>query len=269
MTTNFWETAARCVTADGVPAYLQIEKWLLEAIDQGDLVDGAKFPTERVLAGSLGVSRMTLRQALSTLEAKGRVTRVRGADGGTFVSRPQLDVDLTDLAGLSAQVIRAGRIAGASVVDARTVAADPEVANELKIKKGSPVHRIVRVRLADGQPIGIERSYFPSALFPDMLEKPLDGSLYAVLGTYNAAPTNALEYLNATLATEEDAELLLVHPSTALISVHRLATDAKQRPVEFSQDVFRSDRMRLTATSTLKPGTETSLRQMNAAEQQT
>lgn len=265
MTANFWDTAAACVAADGVPAHLQIETWLLDAMERGDLVEGDKFPNERVLAASLGVSRMTLRQALSVLETRGYLTRVRGADGGTFVSRPQLEVDLTDLAGLSAQVIRAGRIAGAAVIEARTMAAEPAVAHELKIKKGALVHRIIRVRFADGKPIGIERSYFPSEPFPDMLEKPLDGSLYGVLGTYGAAPTDALEYLHATLATEEDAELLLVDPATAVMSVHRLATDANQRPVEFSHDVFRSDRMRLTVRSSLKSGTAASLGQTDTA----
>lgn len=268
MTTIFWGTAAGCVTTDGVPAHLQIESWLLGAIDRGDLAVGAKFPNERSLAASLGVSRMTLRQALAVLENKGFVTRVRGADGGTFVSQPQVEVDLTDLVGLSAQVIRAGRIAGATVVDARTVGAESSVANELKVKKDSLVHRVIRVRLADGEPIGIERSYFPSARFPDMLDKPLDGSLYAVLGSYGAAPVDAVEYLNAALATKEDAELLMMDPGAAVMLVQRLATDAHQQPVEFSRDVFRSDRMRLTVRSALKPGAAAGTQQTDNVERQ-
>lgn len=250
---GFWQTANECLVADGRPAHLQIESWLLEGIRRGDLAEGEKLPNERVLAASLNVSRMTLRQALSALEAKGCVTRKRGADGGTFISRPELEIDLTDLTGLSAQMARARRTAGATVVEARTVAADAEVAGELRIKESAPVHRIVRVRLADAEPVGIERSYFPAAPFPDMLEKQLDGSMYAVLGSYGAAPTDAVEYLNAALASDEDAELLQVDPRSAVMLVRRVATDVDHRPVEFSRDVLRSDRLRLTVRSTLKP----------------
>lgn len=252
MTTKFWNTAQCCVTANGEPAHLQIEEWLLGAITGGQLPQGHKFPTERALASSLKVSRMTLRQALSTLESKGWITRVRGAEGGTFVSSPRFDVDLTDLAGLTAQVTQAGRTAGATVLEARSIAAEPSIARELKLSTGTLVHHIVRVRFADGEPFCIERSYFPSAPFPGMLDVPLTGSLYAVLGTYGAAPTEAVEYLNATVANEEDAKMLSMAPGAAVIQVQRLATDANQRPVEFSLDVYRSDRIRLIVKSSLK-----------------
>lgn len=252
MTTNFWETASGCVTANGDPAHLQIEEWLLGAITSGQLPLNHKFPTERTLASSLNVSRMTLRQALSTLESKGWITRVRGAEGGTFVSSPRFDVDLTDLAGLTAQVTRAGRTAGATVIEARSTAAEPSVARELKISTGTLVHHIVRVRFADGEPICIERSYFPCEIFPGMLDVSLTGSLYAVLGTYGAAPTEAVECLNATVANKEDAHLLSMAPGAAVMQVQRLATDASQRPVEFSLDVYRSDRIRLIVKSSLK-----------------
>lgn len=252
MNTKFWDTAQGCVRANGEPAHLQIEEWLLGAITSGQLPRGHKFPTERTLASSLKVSRMTLRQALSTLETKGWITRVRGVEGGTFVSSPRFDVDLTDLAGLTAQVTQAGRTAGATVLEARTIAAEPLVARELKVKPGTQVHHIVRVRFADGEPICIERSYFPSAQFPGMLDIPLTGSLYAVLGTYGAAPTEALEYLNATVADEKDAQILSMAPGAAVMQVQRLATDSNQQPVEFSLDVYRSDRIRLIVKSALK-----------------
>ncbi|MGP5394911.1 GntR family transcriptional regulator [Arthrobacter rhombi] len=252
MTRGFWESAVGCITADGGPAHTQIEAWLLDAINRGRLAHGQKFPTERALASSLNVSRMTLRQALSTLEARGWITRLRGADGGTFVSSPSFDVDLTDLAGLTAQVARAGRTAGATVIEARTISAEAFVAHELQIGIGAPVHYIVRVRSADGEPVCIERSYFPAEAFPDMLESPLDGSLYALLGTNGAAPTDALEYLRATVANDEDAQLILTDPGAAVMLVQRLATDVNQQPVEFSLDVYRSDRIRLVVKSALR-----------------
>lgn len=252
MTGQFWGTAAACVSAGGPPAHLQIEAWLVAAIERGELGAGDRLPNERSLAASLGVSRMTLRQALAALDAKGYVIRRRGSDGGTFISRPQLEIDLTDLAGLSAQIVRARRIAGATVVQAHTIKADPEVSRELKLARTAHVHRIVRVRLADGAPIGIEHSYFPAARFPDMLDHPLDGSLYAVLGIFGGAPTEAREYLKAALIEPDNAQLLGVANGAAVMVVERLATDANQEAVEFSRDIFRSDQLRLLVQSSLR-----------------
>lgn len=252
MTGQFWTTATTCVSSGGLPAHVQIEAWLVAAIECGELSTGEKLPNERSLAASLGVSRMTLRQALSALDTKGYVTRRRGNDGGTFISRPELEIDLTDIAGLSAQIVRARRIAGANVVRAHTIRASAEVARELRLAPADKVHRIVRVRLADGAPIGIEHSYFPATRFPDMLDHPLDGSLYAVLSALGGAPTEAREYLKAALIEPENAELLGVVSGAAVMVVERLATDANREPVEFSRDVFRSDQLRLLVQSSLR-----------------
>src|SRR5438270_13872669 len=61
------------------------------AIRAGILPAGSRLPAERMLAGQLGISRTTLRQALTTLVQSGHLVAVRGRGGGTFVSeRPPL-----------------------------------------------------------------------------------------------------------------------------------------------------------------------------------
>jgi DNA-binding FadR family transcriptional regulator len=61
------------------------------AIRLGLLAAGTRLPPERDLAGELGISRSTLRQAITTLVQSGHLISVRGRTGGTFVSeRPPL-----------------------------------------------------------------------------------------------------------------------------------------------------------------------------------
>src|SRR3954469_19880224 len=55
------------------------------AIRLGILTSGARLPSERVLAEQLGISRSTLRQAITTLVQSGHLESVRGRGGGTFV----------------------------------------------------------------------------------------------------------------------------------------------------------------------------------------
>jgi GntR family transcriptional repressor for pyruvate dehydrogenase complex len=56
------------------------------AIRTGILPAGSRLPAERTLADELGISRSTLRQALTTLVQSGLLISLRGRGGGTFVS---------------------------------------------------------------------------------------------------------------------------------------------------------------------------------------
>ena len=79
----------------GPPAYAQIVERVESAVSRGELSAGDRLPPERQLAAELGVSRMTLRQALATLESRGLVTRTTGRRGGTFVASPKVERDVT------------------------------------------------------------------------------------------------------------------------------------------------------------------------------
>ena len=59
-----------------------------DAIELGLLADGEQLPRESELAGQLGVSTVTLREALMALRQQGLVTTRRGRGGGSFVSLP-------------------------------------------------------------------------------------------------------------------------------------------------------------------------------------
>ncbi|MFJ6080850.1 FadR/GntR family transcriptional regulator [Streptomyces sp. NPDC092369] len=60
-----------------------------DAIELGLLADGEQLPGESELAGQLGVSTVTLREALMALRQQGLVTTRRGRGGGSFVSLPE------------------------------------------------------------------------------------------------------------------------------------------------------------------------------------
>jgi GntR family transcriptional repressor for pyruvate dehydrogenase complex len=59
------------------------------AIKLGLLEPGARLPAERDLCAQMGISRSTLRQALTALAQSGHLRAVRGRRGGTFVAEPQ------------------------------------------------------------------------------------------------------------------------------------------------------------------------------------
>src|SRR3954451_5591032 len=147
-----------------VPAHVQIEEQLAERIASRELSAGERLPPERELAQGLGVSRMTVRQALGSLAAPGLVER--GVGRGTVVAHRKLDHDLTRVAGLSERLERQGLEPGAQVREAVERNASWAIAAALELEPGSPVVRVRRLRLGNGVPLVLEDSYVPGRLFP-------------------------------------------------------------------------------------------------------
>jgi GntR family transcriptional regulator len=239
-------TPPQIIRAAGVTVHAQIEDWLAGEIARGTLRPGARLPAEQDLAAWFGVSRMTLRHSLGELARRGLVTKAVGRSGGTFVAEPKLEQDLTILTGFSEQLRRHGVVAGARVLAAASRPAGPAAAAALQITEGDPVQDVRRIRLADGKPIAMEHSMFPAALFPGLLERRLDGSLYELLeGHYGQRPHRARESLEPVTAGVREAEALEVREGAPLMLVHRTAYSPSGIPLEFARDLFRGDRTRL------------------------
>ena len=223
--------------------HAQISAEIETAIARGELVPGDRLPAERRLAAQYGVSRMTVRQALQTLESRGLLRRAIGRNGGSFVAEPKLERDLGT--SLSAELAKQGVAAGADVVSAED--------------DGDAVE-IVRVRLADGEPFALERSRFPSQRFARLLDLDLTGSLYELLAEhFDAAPVRAVERLEPVLADADEAAALHVAVGAPLMLVDRTAYDDTGCVVETARDVFRGDRTRIVAFASRQVSTSTGL----------
>ena len=221
------------------PAHAQIEAALAHAIDRGQLSPGQRLPAERLLASRYGVSRMTLRQALGALEQRGRLVRSKGRYGGTFVAEPKLE--LVGTAALSDQLRGLGLAAGARVLSAVERDAEPDEAI-----LGARVCAIERVRLANGEPVALERGSYAADAFPGLLDGPLDGSLYELIrARYEEVPARAQERLEPALARPDEAEALGIEPGAPVMLVERTAYSGAGRALERSRDVFRGDRTRV------------------------
>ncbi len=232
----------------GVPAHVQIERWLLASIAGGELAPGDRLPGERERAGRLGVSRMTLRQALASLERDGVLLRVPGRSGGAFVAEPRIECDLTGLAGFTEQMRRAHLRAEARVLGAATVPAPAATATALGVAAGAPVHEVARVRSAGRSPVALERSWFPA--LPGLLDQDLTGSLYALLAArYDLEPRTAVERLDPVIARPAEAAELGIEPGTPLMLIERTAYAGDGTPVEYALDLFRPDRVRISVRS--------------------
>jgi GntR family transcriptional regulator len=220
---------------------------LLEQINEADLLPGERLGAERDLASSLGVSRSTVRQALDWLERAGAVRRVPGRGGGTFVGHRKVERDLSRIIGVPALLRQQGMTAGTQVVSTALVTASEPVAAALELPAGSYVFDVVRIRLADGTPISLERVWLPADRFPGLLDLPLGGSLYELLAShYGATPEDAVERIEVVAADTDQASILDVAAGAPLLSITRTARDGGGAAIEHSHDLFRADRTAIT-----------------------
>ena len=120
---------------------------------------GDALPTERALAETLGVARMTVRTAIASLVREGRLRAEQGR--GTFV-QPEPIALRVRLGSFAAEIGRAHlRPSTTTLACARDVNPPDVVRRHLRLRSGRPAVRIERLRLGDGTPLALERAWFP------------------------------------------------------------------------------------------------------------
>ncbi|MCY7302657.1 MAG: GntR family transcriptional regulator [Thermoleophilia bacterium] len=233
------------------PLHAAIAEHLADLVASGSLTPGTRLPPERQLATTLGVSRMTVRQALGELERDGLVRRVVGRAGGTFVSETPGAKTASGAGGVSAALRRAAGASHAELVSAEIEPAGKRTAAALGLGRDERVVVIARLRLAGGKPLAVERTSLPSRLFPDMEDMDLAGSLYDLMDVgFGLRPVRATERLEVAVARPSDARTIGAKRGTSVLLVERVGYAADGTPIEFSRDRFRADRTWLATEST-------------------
>tara|TARA_B100000315_G_scaffold258130_1_gene309194 strand:- start:65 stop:868 length:804 start_codon:yes stop_codon:yes gene_type:complete len=146
-----------------VPFYYQIVKLLRRMIEQGELTPGERLPAEMELSKSFGVSRVTVRQALSILKADGLLDRKHG--NGTFVANSHTGPEKIKLTGIIEQnlsVEQAHRL-----ISVEDVPPPPHLEEFFRISSHKRLTRIRRLRMVDE----ISFCYTISFLLPELANK--------------------------------------------------------------------------------------------------
>lgn len=225
-----------------MPKYRQIADRLAADIAAGRLKAGDQIPPERTIAEDLGISRMTVRMALRYLAERGMIEARVGQ--GTFVGAPLIHQQLSTLTGFTEEMERQGRRAGSIVTEADRRAPSTEAAQALDLPAGAEVWHIARIRLADGEPVALERTEVIADATPGLLEKADFGraSLYAVLGEhFGLRPATAEQTLAAAAADPSVAVPLGIAVGAPLLRLTRLTRDASGRPFEHVRSFYRGD----------------------------
>ena len=222
-----------------VPLYYQLAQQLEAAIEHGALSPGSLLGNEIDLAGRLGLSRPTVRQAIQSLVDKGLLVRRRGV--GTQVVHSQVKRPL-ELSSLYDDLEAAGQSPTTRVLSNTVQPAPAEAAAALGIAEGDAVHHFERLRLTHGQPVAFLSNFVPEGLL-DLDSQQLESTgLYRMLRGVGITLHSARQSISARGATAEEADLLGEAEGAALLTMRRTAYDDTGRAVEYGTHVYRASR---------------------------
>ncbi len=226
------------------PLYTQIAENLLDQIESGKLAVGQRLAPERELSQTLGVNRMTLRQAFHLLESQGLLIRRQGH--GTYIAEPKIERQAGKLISFTRGMERRGYKPGAKVIVFTERPVEASLAVHLKLPVSAPVYEIHRLRLINQEPVLLERYTIPVNRFPALERHDLaNRSMYEVMEKeYGVVISQARQSLEPVIATEYEAELFGIKPGAPLMLEHRLSLDKDNQPVEYGKDLYRGDRFR-------------------------
>lgn len=228
------------------PLYHRAFGLLYQRIAEGTYGPGDQLPTEDELAGEFGVSRATVRQAVSELVKRALVVRQQGR--GTFVARtmpaPQPRF-VSSLADLIIETKRTG-IKSASIRHREPV--PPAIARRLGITTGRATV-LERTRLIDDQVFAYVIQYLPGHIGELLTAREADRlGVLTALHRKGVQLGQASQTVRAQLADITVAEHLGIEAAAAVLHAERILHAPDHTPIELVRAWYRADLYEYQAT---------------------
>ncbi|SHI53784.1 transcriptional regulator, GntR family [Clostridium amylolyticum] len=224
-----------------VPIYIQIEDFIKKNIQEGVYLSGQPLPTERELTELLGVSRMTVRQAISNLVHEGVLYRIRSK--GAYVSKQIIEKKM-EIESFSEDMKKRGLAPSSKLLSFEEILPDEDIRAKLKLSKNDKIYFLNRLRLANDEPMAIEYCYIPKKYFPDIKKYNLvECSLYKIMKEEYSVKFNYMrQKIKAVDISKRDAEILLDKPKGFGLVSLKIVFDEHENPVEYTETIFNPER---------------------------
>jgi len=232
---------------DGVPKYHRLKRALVERINEEELVEDQKIPSERILIDEFNVSRITVRKAIDELVNEGYLYKVQGK--GTYVKGTKAKQDLFSITSCTRDIIAHGMEPRRKVLNLEVMKTDKKRSRQLEIDPKDNIVLIDRVYYADDLPLNRTIAYLPERYFPKLHEHDFSSqSLYEVLEEeYGVKITRAKRTIEAVLAQGETAKQLQVEEGKPIILFRAVTygvVNRKEVPIETFKCLYRTDQFK-------------------------
>lgn len=228
----------------GVPLYHQIQHLLRHRIHNGLYRPGTQIPSEHELAAELGVSRVTLREALRELVRESLLVKIQGK--GTFVaSNPPKRLAPVRYTGFLEELQERVRKLRVTDVEIAQLPPTPDVKKTLQLDDAtSEVTVIRRLRLVDDQPFSFTQNYLPTEIGVRIRQKDLYSMpLLKILQEDLKIPiVKASETIEAAPADPDTARRLGVPVLYPVLHMTRVMYTTGGKPFELVDIYYRADK---------------------------
>jgi GntR family transcriptional regulator len=248
-----------------LPLWAQLAGELRRRLEAGHFQE--RFPTDRELTETYGVSRQTAREAVRRLGEQGLLERRRGQ--GTFLRRPggpdaspeveRFEQPLGALYSLFRAIETQG-VEQRSVVRALDVRHDSEVTERFGLPAGADLVYLERLRLAGEEPLALDRAWLPAAVAEPLLEADFSRTaLYDELARHCGIQLTAgQERLRPVVPSQRQRRILRMRAGEAAFDVERLAW-AGERLIELRSSLVRGGRYQFVAEWSTGSGYSTTM----------
>lgn len=224
-----------------VPIYVQLEEFIKEKIKERVYLPGESLPTERELTELFGVSRMTIRQAISNLAHQGILYKIPGK--GAFVSKEVIEKKL-EIESFSEDMEKRGLIPSSKVLYFEKIIPNSEIISKLQLSENEEVYFINRLRLANNEPMAIEFCYLPEKYYDNLMKYNLvQCSLYKLMKEeYHVTFNYMKQNIKAVNMSKREAEMLLGKTKGfGLVSLKTIYNE-EEHPIEYTKTIYNPDR---------------------------
>lgn len=232
---------ADVVEPEKAPVYLRIRQALRERIERGDYAPGTALPSENDLAEEFGTARLTVRRAMDALAAEGVVRRAQGK--GVFVAGGLLDPAGAARGGFRETASILGLDASVRILSRSRRYAGDYYGWLFGVGQDDLLYSIRRLNVIDGEPVSLENTLIPLALFPEIEDVDIQVfSLYETYGRMGHAVAKTQEKLDVIELTARDAGLLGLGAGSPALMLECVSYDAEGRAIECARNLARGDR---------------------------
>lgn len=224
-----------------IPLHIQIRNDLLEKITQGIYSEDEVIPTEAELTKIYNVSRPTIRQAVQALVDEGYLEKRRKR--GTVVKKPKIKQEFTHvIESFDAEMNRKGLSPKTKVLMFNLEKANFEVAENLQLREGDSVYKMVRLRYVGEDPVVLVTTYIPANLFPNLSEVDFTNNLlYNVYAQQGYPIRTVSRKLEVIKADETASDLLCIKENDPIFYFHTQGYTNGRVPIEYSISKYRGD----------------------------
>ncbi|UQS82273.1 GntR family transcriptional regulator [Bombilactobacillus folatiphilus] len=233
-----------------VPIYKQVADIIRDDVYNGSLAKGEKLPSEQTFAEKIGISRGTMRKAISVLIDDGTLVQIQGK--GTFVNSQEVEFPLNEqLFSFAEMLERENLDYKTTVVKKETRKADQLISKKLDIEASNLFLYLERIRSINAENLMLIENRINIQNYPELID--VDYNNVSLFRKIEELTHHKISYAKSTYEAvavgKQRGELLDVPEATPILKMTQSVYLDNDDPIEYGTVWLKGNKYFLTTTA--------------------